>query len=446
VKEAVALPVIANGDINSVEDADAALALCRGELLEGIEDDWAIAARERHRARVTALFEGLARAAEHHDEPREAIEMTRRQVEHDPFDEEAHRRLIIRQHASGDRAGAILTYRALSDRLRRELGVAPSSQTRELIEQLRDPRPAPPPALGSPPSGLLPLVGRDRELAELERAWHAVGAGSGTVAIVKGEAGIGKTRLATELRTRAGASGAQTAVCAALDLGGTAPLSLWAELIRELVGRMDAPPSEAAWPEDLAALAVELPAHFARTRATRTTVSPDLQRTRLFEAVVAMLAWAARQSPLLLVLEDIHSADEPSLELAGYAARRLAGLSVMMLITRRELPHSTAADRLEQALRARALVGCEIELAALPESQTAALAREAASLGERDVKRVVDRAEGNPLLAVETARALGRGRDEIAASLRGSVRATLGPISGDVRKLVEIAADRWRRG
>ena len=118
-------------------DPDAALELCRGELLEGLEDEWALSARERHRERVIAVLERLARAAEQRGEVREAVELTRRQVERDPFDEDAHRRLIMRLDASGDRAGAVRSYRTLTERLRRELGVAPSSQTRELIEQLR---------------------------------------------------------------------------------------------------------------------------------------------------------------------------------------------------------------------------------------------------------------------------------------------------------------------
>src|SRR4029077_16507346 len=103
----------------------------------------------------------------------------------------------------------------------------------------------------------------------------------------------------------------QTAEGAALDLGGTAPLSLWAELIRELLPSLPAPAPEAAGPEDLAVLASGLPAHFARAAAPSVAVAPDLQRTRLFEAVVALLEWAARERPLLLVLEDIHSADAP---------------------------------------------------------------------------------------------------------------------------------------
>jgi tetratricopeptide (TPR) repeat protein len=229
-------------------------------------------------------------------------------------------------------------------------------------------------------------------------------------------------------------------VCAALDLGGTAPLSLWAELVRGLLPSLPAPPPDAAWPDDLAVLVAELPAHFARSGEPRTAVAPDLQRTRLFEAVVALLGWAARDRPLLLVLEDVHSADDPSLELAGYAARRAAGLPVMMLITRRELPRRAEADRLEHALRSRGLLACELDLEPLPPERVATLARNAARLSETDVDSVVRRAEGNALLAVETARALGRGQNHVAPSLRGAVRATTAPLSGDVRKLVEIAA------
>src|SRR5581483_4022650 len=99
-----------------------------------------------------------------------------------------------------------------------------------------------------------------------------------------------------------------------------------------------APSLSASWPDDLAALVSELPAHFGRAVAPTINVAPDLQRSRLFEAVVALLGWAARDAPLLLVLEDAHVADALSLELAGYVARRLTRLPVMMLITRRELP------------------------------------------------------------------------------------------------------------
>jgi DNA-binding SARP family transcriptional activator len=421
---------------------EAALGLCRGELLEGMEDEWALSARDRHREAVIGLLERVACAHEHSGETRAAIEWTRRQVERDPLDEEAHRRLISRLDAAGDRAGALRTYRMLAERLRRELGVAPAAATRKLIERLRSDKAAPT-AIASPVAspGMLPLVGRELELRELVSAWRSVGEAAGAAVLMRGEPGIGKTRLATQLRLQAGAAGGHVAASAALDLGGSAPLSLWAELIRELLPALPAPPADAAWPEDLAAIASELPPHFARTGTMGTVVAPDLQRTRLFEAVVALLSWAARDRRVLLVLEDVHAADRPSLELAGYVARRAAGLPIMMLLTRRELPHSPDADRLEHALRSRGALSAEIVLAPLPPDQVAVLAHTSASLSDAGVDRVVELAEGNPLLAVETARALGRGvEDQVAPSLRGSVRATLAPLAGEVRELVELAA------
>ncbi len=424
----------------AAEDAGAALELCRGELLEGIADDWATRARDRHRERVIELLERLAGAAEQRGDQGEAVALTRQQIEHDPFDEAAHRRLIARLAGSGDRSAAVLTYRALAERLRRELGVAPSAATRELAERVRaDARAQAPRRLAARPAPT-PLVGRERELAELQRAWNAATHGSGGVAVVDGEAGIGKTRLTHELRLRAEASGARTATCAALDLGGTAPFSLWAELIRELLPTLPAPDADAIWPDDLAVLVAELPSHFGRAGAAINAIAPDLQRTRLFEAVVALLGWAARERPLLLVVEDAHDADAPSLELAGYAARRLGAMTAMIAITRRRLPDGAGVDRLEHALRSRGLLVCELSLEPLGVDAIAALARETAPLADEGVSLVVERADGNPLLAVETARALHGGNRTVAESLRGSVRATLGPLSGDVRRLVEVAA------
>ena len=432
-------------EFDRLAEADAreeALALYEGELLEGMEDEWALSARVDLRDRVIAMLEHLAQQCDDRGHTREAIDWTRRQVQRDPFDEAAHRRLLVRLDAAGDRAAALRANQAFVGRLRRELAVAPSAQTRALVERLRIDLPAAvaPPVTVRPPT-LLELVGRGAELARLDAVWQTARGGAGAVACLRGEAGIGKTRLAMELVLRAAGSGGRTATCAALDLGGSAPLSLWAELIRELLPALPAPPADAAWLDDLAVLVGELPPHFARHEAPAVTVAPDLQRTRLYEAVVALLSWAARDRALLLVLEDVHTADRPSLELAGYVARRAAEAQIMMLLTRRELPPSSAADQLEHALRSRGLLAAELTLEPLGPGPLAALAREAASLSEDDVNVVVTRAEGNALLAVETARALGRGAtDAVAPSLRGMVRATLGSLSGEARVLVELVA------
>ena len=422
---------------------DAALELCRGELLDGIEDDWAISARERHRERVVELLEQLASRAEDEADASTALALTRRQVERLPFSEEAHRRLIVRLAAAGDRAAAVQAYRTLTERLRSELGVAPSRITRELIEQVTvEPSQPGHPATRALPAGLTALLGREPELRALEAAWTAAAAGVGGAALIRGEAGIGKTRLATELRARVMRTGALCAASAALDLGGSAPLSLWAELIRELLPSLPAPGADASWPDDVLVLVSSLPAHFARPAADAPNlgIPPDLQRTRLFEAVVALLAWAAAQAPVLLVLDDVHAADAASLELVGYASRRLAGLRILMVMTRRELPRSPAADQLEYVLRTRGVLGCEVELGPLASDRGAVLARSVARLSELDVRRVVERAEGNPLFVVETARAVDRGLGDVAPSLRGAARATLGSLDADARRLVDVAA------
>jgi class 3 adenylate cyclase/tetratricopeptide (TPR) repeat protein len=119
----------------SVEEA---LALCRGELLAGLDDDWIYERRDEHRDRMARALARLAANAEERGDLREAAALTRRQVALDPLAEETQRELIRRLGAAGDRPAALTAYRRLQDRLRRELGIAPSARTRELVEYLRD--------------------------------------------------------------------------------------------------------------------------------------------------------------------------------------------------------------------------------------------------------------------------------------------------------------------
>ena len=112
------------------------------------------------------------------------------------------------------------TYRALAECLRRELGgaVATEPGTDQVAAggERRRTRVA---GAGVSLPGSYALVGRVRELAETERIWESVSTGAAAVAVVRGEPGIGKTRLVSELRARAGASGALCATEATLDLG-----------------------------------------------------------------------------------------------------------------------------------------------------------------------------------------------------------------------------------
>src|SRR4051812_17034651 len=198
-----------------------AVALHRGPLLAGLDDDWVLEARDELAERLGSAYSRLAAAEA---TPAGAGVWARRRLQLDPLDEDAARELMRRQAAAGDRAAALATYDRLSDRLRDALGLAPSQQTRALAGALRETEaPAAAGAEGAP------LIGRDAELDALGGLWEQVRAGSGAVAVVGGEGGIGKTRLAVELLARARAGNARVGRCNAI--AGAPPFAPWIELL-----------------------------------------------------------------------------------------------------------------------------------------------------------------------------------------------------------------------
>ncbi|HEY2602222.1 MAG TPA: AAA family ATPase [Thermoleophilaceae bacterium] len=422
--------------LRSQGELEQALALCgAGELLTGLEDEWALAARDEQREAEAEALARLAAETRAVGDLDAAAGWARRRLALDPLSEAAARTLMELLAEAGDRAGALAVFGKLRERFRDELGMSPSSETRELADAIRAGTREDGPALAGPP-----LVGRDAELGRLLGAWREAAGGAGGVVCLSGEGGIGKTRLATELLARAASAGARSAACAALDLGGSAPFGLWAELLRDLCRDLPVPPPDAVWPADVARLAPQLGARFGAAGTLAAGASPELERARLFEAIVELLEWAAADRPLALLLEDVHVADAPSLELAAYAGRRLGRLPILMIVTRRDLPRPAEVDALEHALRARGLLRLELALGPLPRGELGRLVDSVAQLDHDDVERVVSAAEGNPLLAVESARALAGGERTLPASLRGAVRASFSTLSPDARSLAAFAA------
>jgi DNA-binding SARP family transcriptional activator len=143
-----------------------ALELCKGELLEDLDEDWVYERRDEHRARQVALLERMAAAAETAGDLAAAVALTRRQVALDPLAEEAHLELIRRLAENGDRSAALTTYSRLADRLAAELGIVPSAATRELVEQIRagetTMQPVAPPRSDSPPAQPAPAAAAER--------------------------------------------------------------------------------------------------------------------------------------------------------------------------------------------------------------------------------------------------------------------------------------------
>ena len=333
-----------------------ALALVRGDLLEGLDDEWVYPAREAQRDQAAELLGRLAQAAEAAGDLAGALTHARRRADVAPLSEDLQREVMRLLAASGDRAAALAVYSRLAERLRRELGIAPAAATRRLLEALRSAAAAPPDSGTVPvlplPAALArghrsPLVGREGALAALRNEWEAARTGARRLVLLAGEPGIGKTRLAGDF-ARAAFAGGATVLYGRAQEDALAPYQPLAEALHPYVAacsqaQLDAHAGTLA--PDLARLVPD------RTRALPAqddTRDPAGARYRLFEAVAALLGAAARVRPLLLVLDDLHWADRSTALLVSHLA---AGepAPLMILATYRDT-EIDAAPRLAELI------------------------------------------------------------------------------------------------
>ena len=108
-----------------------------GELLEGLDSDWALRARDEHEAELAGVLGTLSERARDGGDLAAAVGWARRRVGLEPLSEASHRELITLLALAGDRPAALTAAEAMSERLRRELGVPPSAASRTLVEDVR---------------------------------------------------------------------------------------------------------------------------------------------------------------------------------------------------------------------------------------------------------------------------------------------------------------------
>lgn len=179
------------------------------------------------------------------------------------------------------------------------------------------------------------MVGRDRELARLEAAALAAVRGDSKVAVVRGDTGVGKSRLAGEATTVAATLGmvALRGECSESDLSSPY-LPIVEAIDAHLIDDTVRAGLRAALGDDIAPLARILPQLRADDRFDTTGTSLD--KLRLFESVVAMLRAIAARRGLLLLVEDVHWADPATLELLDHIVRRLHSSGTLLVLTLRE--------------------------------------------------------------------------------------------------------------
>ena len=405
-------------------------SLTTGELLPGIDDEWAETEREEYRGQQAGRCRRLADAALAEGRTHDAVEWARRRCGVTRWDESAHRALVRALLADGDRAGAADAAQRFTERLRSELGVSPSPTTRSLHADV---------ATGSTPPAAVSIFGRTHELGLLDTTWRVVTRGSGRVLVVTGEPGIGKTTLLDELARRVSSRGARTARGAGVDVGGAMPFGVWLELARGLVAQVPAPAPAALWPRELTRLSEDLGAALGRSGVAPPVATPELERLRVFEASLRLVEWAAADRPVLLVVDDAHHADRASLRLLAHLARRIGGLPVAIALA---CPDRTTPEMDVLAdVAARSGVGvARVAVGPIAPEAVAALVTSLGLTGTGEVDRVVAAAEGNALLATESARALVAGDSGPPPNLRAAVRASASRLSPSARRLLDLLA------
>jgi DNA-binding winged helix-turn-helix (wHTH) protein/tetratricopeptide (TPR) repeat protein len=308
------------------------------------------------------------------------------------------------------------------------------------------------PAEPAAPAPSSVFVGRTRTLERLERALESACAGRGRLVLLAGEPGIGKTRTAEEIARSARERGAQVLVGRCFEGEGAPAFWPWLQVLRELVATSTPELLRAAAgasAADLVQLVPELRARLPALPAASGLVG-EQARFRLFDALTGLLRRRAQQGPLVLVLDDLHWADEASLLALEFLAPELRSAALLVIATFRDV--EVRRDHpLSKLLGALARVpACErIALRGLEPSEVAALVEAVAGLAPpaQLARTVHEMTEGNPFFVFEVARLLGEPGMEarpsalaLPQSVRDAVGRRLDALSRECNEVLRTAA------
>ncbi|MCH7970772.1 MAG: AAA family ATPase, partial [Chloroflexi bacterium] len=299
------------------------------------------------------------------------------------------------------------------------------------------------------------FVGRGDENGRLDRVFDEVISGQGRIVIVLGEPGIGKTRLTRELTARATSRGASMAWGQCRDIEGTPPYWPWSQAIRVLLDERE-PDFATSLPKavtgPIATVIPELAGLI--TGADRDTgKADDISQFQLFDSFTQLLKVAAEDGPLLVVLDDLHWADQASLGLLEFLSGEIASTRIMIVGTARTVD-PTVAGSLASAMAelARQPGFSRMELEGLSREEIGWLIGGEFNTGpsSRFTDEVFSTTEGNPFFAIEMSRlhpgdraidrADGPARSVLPGAVLDVIERRLSGLSEDCVRLLNIGS------
>ena len=456
---------------------DGALALWRGEALADVANSpFAVGERTRlEELRLSAQedrFDVLLTLARH----AEAVAGLEAFIARAPLRERPHGQLMVALYRSGRSADALAVFRRYRETLADELGLDPGSELQQLAdrilrqdEDLNVPQPQVAGAIQGPSSSRARtgpttpadrfstgdpdesrLVGRTHERAELRAAVERVRRGAGGLLLVAGESGIGKSTLLDGLARIAGAAGLQVQWGRCHETKGAPAFWPWIQVLRSIADAVDDDALErlVAPPARPVGLLVEQVADRIGPYAPDASEDMETARFRVYDAVAAFLLRACEQTPLVVVLDDLHWADNPTLETLAFVAPVLGSSNLLIAAAYRD----TSAEWVEGLEATIATVVREpwtqqVALMGLQPDDVAALAEQTTGepLGADERDLLQRRTGGNPFFVRQLSQLLAEtdgaaAAEQIPSAVRHVITRRLAMLSVTVRELLEAAS------
>ena len=415
-----------------------AAACQRGDFLAGFSigdapafDDWAIIQREVWHRRMSLILDRLSEIQFAMGEFAGATETASHWIAMDALNEIAYRNKMRAHFAAGERGQALETFEACRAMLTAELGIEPEPDTVAMAERIRTQ--APPlqgPIRRAGPAPFRPetsvaflgnlFAGRTREQEILVKSYGDASAGQPQLVVLRGEAGIGKTRLAKKFLAWASAQGAELLLGRTFESGSHLPFQPLVEALRLRLERENLPKDllEDVRLSPLSQLLPELGEHDPGLPLPPNVRSPqeaEVTQTQIFEPFTQITAALANQAPLVVFMDDLQWADSATLDLLQYVIRRSQerAVRVMFLASLR----SDALHPMTQPLQAggpqglaqwlesvaREVTPVHIELKPLGEQETVQMVLSILSPPATDFAQwLYDETRGQPFYLQET--------------------------------------------